>query len=130
MSPRPSERELRELGRDFFDEEDEALLEHVLGDDERPPQGLHQRGFKGFGEPPVPDQSLHLEVGRAFPAQGEVREPAELRRAGRLKAEALLGDAVEFAFAEWPREKLVALAQTLRRSLALVEAEIARRREM
>lgn len=33
-----------------FDDEDRALLEHVFGDD-RPPQGLHQHGFKPFGEP-------------------------------------------------------------------------------
>jgi hypothetical protein len=46
--PRPSEREIDESydrAGYGYDPEDEALLMHVLGDDE-PPQGLHQHGFK------------------------------------------------------------------------------------
>lgn len=48
--PRPSEREIEEsydrVGM-IPDEEDEALLRHVLLDDE-PPQGLHRGGRKDF----------------------------------------------------------------------------------
>lgn len=50
--PRPSEREIDEsydrLGL-TPDEEDEALLRHVLLDDE-PPQGLHREGWHPVDE--------------------------------------------------------------------------------
>lgn len=32
------------------DDEDLALIRHVSGDDERPPQGLHQGGYKHMPE--------------------------------------------------------------------------------
>lgn len=43
--PRLPDRELESILSDEIDEED-ALLRHVFGDDERPPQGLHQQGWR------------------------------------------------------------------------------------
>lgn len=68
---RDAEAQLRDLGPDA---EDEALLRHVLGDDE-PPQGLHRGGFKArpcdqcHGEgrvefmPPGPRDPQRVETG-------------------------------------------------------------------
>jgi hypothetical protein len=47
--PKLSEREIDDSfdrAGMILDEEDIALLEHVLLDDQRPPQGLHQGGRK------------------------------------------------------------------------------------
>lgn len=53
--PRPSDIEIEEsfersTGYGYvLDSEDDALLRHVLRDDE-PPQGLHRQGFKVWAE--------------------------------------------------------------------------------
>lgn len=43
--PRMSDREIREELGQYFDEEDDALIRHVLCEDEIP-QGLHRGGMK------------------------------------------------------------------------------------
>lgn len=49
--PKPTQRELDEAWSAYdYDEEDEALLRHIF-DEDALPQGLHQRGYKPFGEP-------------------------------------------------------------------------------
>lgn len=47
--PKASDREIEEsLDREgaILDDEDHALIDHILNDDGLPPQGLHQQGWK------------------------------------------------------------------------------------
>ena len=39
-----------------LDEEDEALIRHIMCDDDRPPQGLHQGGYKPFHPVPMEEE--------------------------------------------------------------------------